>query len=272
MKPPRLRKSRPEKAMELISSRTNEQVKQFVRVREGTFDNPLCFAVEGAKLLAEVARSEHAVLQVFVVQGYEDKVPAVAAHQVFAVTPEVMHKLSGLRSPSWVVAVCSRKPSPGPDRVLRRTPWLVLDGVQDPGNVGSILRSAEALGNVPVVLLPPAPSPFQEKVIRASMGSALRAHYWRPPSAEEFLAEQRARGVTLWALDRKGEVVLADLPAEGERAFVVGGEGHGLSGAVAAAVERTVRIPIRGQVESLNAAAAAAILLYHLGARKREPR
>lgn len=258
--------------MELISSRTNDQVKQFIRVREGTYDNPLCFAVEGVKLLAEVARSEHAVLQVFIVQGYEDKLPPVPAHQVFAVTPEVMHKLSGLKSPAWVAALCCRKESRGPGQVLRRTPWLVLDGVQDPGNVGSILRSAEALGHVPVVLLPPAPSPFQEKVIRTSMGSALRTPYWRPPDAETFLVRARERGVRLWALDVKGEVDLADLPAESGQAFVIGGEGHGLSGGIAAAVERTVRIPIRPQVESLNAAAAAAILLYHLSARRRESR
>ena len=258
--------------MELISSRTNDQVKQFVRVREGTSDNPLCFAVEGAKLLAEVARSAHAVLQVFVVQGYEDKLPPVAAHQVFAVTPEVMHKLSGLRSPAWVAALCGRKEPKGPGQVLRRTPWLVLDGVQDPGNVGSILRSAEALGNVPVVLLPPAPSPFQDKVIRASMGSALRAPYWRLPGADDFLAQAHERGGRLWALDVKGGVALADVPAEADQAFVIGGEGHGLSGGIAAAVERTVRIPIRAPVESLNAAAAAAILLYHLSARRREAR
>ncbi len=258
--------------MELISSRTNDQVKQFIRVREGTYDNPLCFAVEGAKLLAEVARSEHAVLQVFVVQGYEDKLPPVPAHQVFAVTPEVMHKLSGLKSPAWVAALCCRKESRGPGQVLRRTPWLVLDGVQDPGNVGSILRSAEALGHVPVVLLPPAPSPFQEKVIRTISGSALRTPYWLPPDAETFLVRVRERGVRLWALDVKGEVDLADLSAESGQAFIIGGEGHGLSGGIAAAVERTVRIPIRPQVESLNAAAAAAILLYHLSASRRESR
>ncbi len=202
------------------------------------------------------------MLQVFVVQGYEDKLPPVAAHQVFAVTPEVMHKLSGLRSPAWVAALCGCGTEKGPGQVLRRTPWLVLDGVQDPGNVGSILRSAEERwSSVPVVLLPPAPSPFRDKVIRASMGSALQAPYWRPPNSTAF-SRAHEQGVRLWALDVKGGVALADVPAEADQAFVIGGEGHGLSGGIAAAVERTVRIPIRAPVESLNAAAAAAILLY----------
>jgi TrmH family RNA methyltransferase len=248
----------------VIRSRTNGLVKEYVRRRDDAASHSTWFVVEGAKLLAEAARSRHAVEQVFVLEGWESKLPEVRGAEVHRVAGPVMEKLSTLASPGWVAALCRRTPGLPPSELLRRTPWLVLDGIQDPGNLGTILRSAEAFGAPPVVLLPPAPSPFQEKVIRASTGSSLRVEYWRPTSHDEFLAALRREGVILCALSPGGDTDLDHAPAGGSRAFIVGNEGHGLSPALAPHVARTVRIPMDPAVESLNAATAASLLLYHL--------
>lgn len=260
----------------VIRSRTNGLVREYIRRRDDAASHSTWFVVEGAKLLAEAARSPHAVTQVFVLEGWEARLPEVPGADVRLVAGPVMEKLSTLTSPGWVVALCRRTPGPPPLALLRRTPWLVLDGIQDPGNLGTILRSAEAFGAPPVVLLPPAPSPFQEKVIRASTGSSLRVGYWRPAGHDEFLAALRREGVILCALRSDGDTELDHLPQGGSRAFIVGNEGHGVSPALEPHVARTIRIPMDPAVESLNAAAAASLLLYQLyragGRRGKGPR
>ncbi len=248
----------------LISSRQNEKIKQFLKVRSDAAANHPWFVVEGEKLLRELLRSPHEPWQVFVLDGWEGKLPATAAREIYRVTPEVMEKLSSLKSPGWVVTLCRRQEVAEPGSMLARTPWIVLDGIQDPGNVGTIFRTAEAFGISPVVLLPPSPSPFQEKVIRGSAGSSLRVPYWRPPDHAAFLEELHRRRMTLWALDPQGDVELKLVPSEGANAFLIGNEGHGPSPVLAPAVSRTVRIPIAAGVDSLNAAVSAALLLHRI--------
>jgi TrmH family RNA methyltransferase len=145
--------------------------------------------------------------------------------------------------------------APATPRVL-----LVLDAVQDPGNFGTLVRSAEALGAAGVISLPGTVDPWNPKAIRAAVGSSFRlpiaSAEW--PAAAEAL---RSAGYRLLA----GAVGGAPVPVGLERAaLVVGNEGAGVSPAVLAGVDATVGIPLRGRAESLNVAAAAAILLYEL--------
>lgn len=249
--------------MERIESRQNEKVKRVVKLRsEGAAALPL-FVVEGEKLLLEVTRSSHRIEQLFVLEGWSGDCP-VGVSECWEVTAPVMEKLTGLACPSPVLAVCRMAPQERHGAFSSGVPWLVLDGVQDPGNVGTIFRSAEAFGQTPLVLLPPAVNPFQEKVLRAGAGSSLRLPHWRAESSELFLEQAETMGLTLWSLDARGEVTLEEIPCHGAHAFIVGNEGHGLSEALAHRIHRRVRIPMSGTVESLNAAVSASLLLYRL--------
>lgn len=154
--------------------------------------------------------------------------------------------------PRWTAADLGRAPPP---QVV-----LVLDAVQDPGNFGTLVRSAEALGAAGVLALPGTVDPWNPKAIRAAVGSSFRTPIvsltWT--EAGEWL---RGRGFEVIAAAVGGEPVRR---SERPVALVVGNEGAGISSEVAAGVDRVMGIPLRGRAESLNVAAAAAILLYEL--------
>lgn len=139
---------------------------------------------------------------------------------------------------------------------------LVLDRVQDPGNVGTIIRTAHALGASGVVLLPGSALVTHPKVLRAAMGSTFHLPVVRT-DREEVRAWLADHGVEVWVADTQGERVHGGSP-RGPVAVVVGNEGAGVSDEWRAAAARLVSIPMASGVESLNAATAAAILLYEV--------
>jgi TrmH family RNA methyltransferase len=139
---------------------------------------------------------------------------------------------------------------------------LVLDSVQDPGNVGTILRTAAALGATATVALPGTVDLWNAKVVRSAMGASFH-HVAFHSDAEEFFAFLEAEGVALWGADVAGVPVGSVMPPA-TLALAVGNEGAGLSSTVRARAERLVSLPISGAVESLNVSVAAGILLYEL--------
>ena len=139
---------------------------------------------------------------------------------------------------------------------------LVLDAVQDPGNVGTILRTALALGVDATVALPGTVDLWNAKVVRGAMGASFR-HAAFHSSIEELSAYLDASGTMLWGADGGGEPVDA-LEAPARLALAVGNEGGGLSSTVRARANKLVSLPIEGDVESLNVAIATGILLYQL--------
>ena len=139
---------------------------------------------------------------------------------------------------------------------------LVLDAVQDPGNVGTILRTAVALGADATIALPGTVDLWNAKVVRGAMGASFR-HVVLHASLEDFTAFANAESVEMWGADVAGEPV-GSREAPPRLALVVGNEGAGLSSSMRERVTRFVSLPITGDVESLNVAVAAGILLYQL--------
>jgi TrmH family RNA methyltransferase len=139
---------------------------------------------------------------------------------------------------------------------------LVLDALQDPGNVGTILRTAEALGVDATVALPGTVDLWNAKVVRGAMGASFR-HPAFHVTAEELFAFVAANGVELWGADTDGEPV-DGITAPEKLGLAVGNEGAGLSSSLRERVTRSVSLPIAGAVESLNVAVATGILLYQL--------
>lgn len=155
-------------------------------------------------------------------------------------------------TPSWELALLSQG---DPPRVV-----LVLDAVQDPGNFGTLVRSAEALGAAGVIALPGTVDPWNAKAVRAAVGSTFRLPVV-PASWEHAKGWLRAEGFRILGADAGGTQAPQGLDRV---ALVVGNEGAGLSDAVRADADALVGIPLRGRAESLNVAAAAAILLHEL--------
>ena len=139
---------------------------------------------------------------------------------------------------------------------------LLLDGVQDPGNVGTILRTAAALRASATIALPGTVDLWNPKVIRSSMGAQFH-HPALHAGVEETLQFLERNAVDLWATDSEGSP-LGRGPVPAKLAIAVGNEGAGISSSIRAKAQRTVSLPISGDVESLNVAVAAGILLYEL--------
>jgi TrmH family RNA methyltransferase len=176
-----------------------------------------------------------------------------------------LEKLADTEHPQGVLAVIEPRPWRIQDiRLAKGAVVIVLDGVQDPGNVGTILRTAHGLGAAGVVALPGTAELGNSKVMRGSMGALFRLPAITS-EAEEFLAWAKRSGVELWTTATEGEpvnrLIVSDRPAV---ALVLGNEGAGVSPALASAARRRVAIPLASGVESLNVAVAAGILLYEV--------
>lgn len=212
------------------------------------------FIAEGPVMLGEALRSGVEILRVFARRELLPELPALEC-PVHPVSEPVLSKLSGVPAPQGVVFVCAMPR----DAALTRGAVLALDELRDPGNMGTILRTAEAFGVRNVALLGRCVDPYAPKVVRAAMGSLFRV---RPVSCT--MAEVRAAcpGPVLAAVldgDSRpiGECSLRDA------CVVIGNEAHGVSPEVRAACDGGVHIPICG-AESLNAAMAAGIFLYEM--------
>lgn len=188
--------------------------------------------------------------------------------EVMAVTTAVMEALSPVRTPSGVVAIGTRE-AVTLDAVFGRAPQLVLLAfdVQDPGNLGAMVRAAEAAGATGLIACGASADPFGWKALRGSMGSAFRLPVARA-SVEAALEAARAAGIRILAAVPRVGHPLFETDLRRPTAFLLGSEGSGLPLGLLQQADATLTIPMRAPVESLNVAVAAALLLYE-AARQR---
>jgi TrmH family RNA methyltransferase len=187
---------------------------------------------------------------------------ADAGVEVVGVSTSVMAAISPVRSPSAIVALADR-PHPAPDRLYSSTAPLVVVAVdiQDPGNVGAIVRVAEAGGASGVVVAGASADAYGWKALRGSMGSVLRLPIV-VQKARDDLFEPRRHGCRVLATAPRGGRSLFDLDLTGPFAVLIGGEGRGLAPSLLAEADERLTIPMQPPVESLNAAVTAALIVY----------
>jgi TrmH family RNA methyltransferase len=226
--------------------------------------------VEGIRAVEELLRSQLAINGLLVAPKLVDSPRGVAlidaarsrGLEVAEVDEKEFRSAAETESPQGIVAI-ARTPTRGFDALRDVSPMriLLLDAVQDPGNVGTIIRTAAALGASATIALPGTVDVWNAKVVRSAMG----AHFNHPAfhasweDAESFL---KTASIPLWAADSNGESIPSGKPAR--LALAVGNEGGGLTSAVRAAAQRVISVPISNTVESLNVAVAAGILLHEL--------
>lgn len=180
--------------------------------------------------------------------------------EVSEVTDSDLTDAADTDTPQGIIAI-AEQPERSFDSIETDGIILVLDGIQDPGNVGTILRTAEAFGVAATVALAGTADLWNPKVVRSAMG-ALFSHQAFQSSVTETVEFLRAHAIPMWATSAAGEAI-GRVSGETGVAIVVGNEGSGVSADLLAGASRTVSIPIRG-VESLNVAVATGILLYVL--------
>ena len=244
---------------ERITSRKNpllQQVKKLLSSKKER-ENAGLFVSDGTKLLEEAVKYYPGLETVILSDGVEVNLPDHV--RVIRVPGDVMESISPMQTPQGALFLCrlpekqSFQPKPG---------MLILDGIQDPGNIGTILRTADAL-EVPVVLLEGCADPYSHKVVRSSMGAVFRT----PVIQSDWEQVQRACReagipVAVTALsDRAKDIRGSDLK---KMAVVIGSEGRGVRQEILTAADHELIIPMNPRCESLNAAIAAAIVMWQM--------
>lgn len=245
--------------MERITARKNpllQQVRRLLTSRKER-ENAGLFVADGTKLLEEAIRWWPGLDTVILSDGVEVSVPE--GIRLVRIPEDVMQSVSPMQTPQGALFLCRL---PERTQFVPRPGMLLLDGIQDPGNLGTILRTADAL-DIPVALLEGCADPYSHKTVRASMGAVFRGPVVQTTWAEAreaFATTGVPIGVTALS-DRAVDLRSADLK---NMAVVIGSEGRGVRQEILENTGAELIIPMNGRCESLNAAIASAIVMWQM--------
>lgn len=256
-----------------IKSRENHRLKELAKLcssRRARRESRL-FVLEGVRLcldaLSNGIRPKEAYLTREGLERLGGNVNLIeaACEACFLIDGAAAEKLSDTKHPQGIFLLCEMNQNVPSGSLCISRGILILSSLQDPGNVGTIFRSADAFGLGGVVLSADCPDPYSPKVLRSAMGSVFRLPFRIEEDLPAYLGRLRLQEVPVYAAALSEQSVsILDLPLQGA-AVVIGNEGNGLSDSVLAACEKKVTIPISARCESLNAAVAAAIFAWEIG-------
>lgn len=254
----------------MIKSVSNGRVKQIVqwqtKAKERRKDG--VFLAEGIKMFEEAP--EELVQEVYLSADIEKKLrekqttfEKLQRTGYEVVLPEVFAKMSDTQTPQGILTVLKRleydleELLDKPDSL-----FVILENLQDPGNLGTIVRTGEGAGITGVIMSNQTVDIYNPKTIRATMGSVYRVPFLYVDDLREVMRKLREKGVHTYAAHLQGSNYYDTFSFRESTAFLIGNEGNGLSKELADMAENYLKIPMEGQVESLNAAVAAALLMY----------
>lgn len=259
---------------ELITSRKNEIIKHAARLSssaEYRREQGL-FVAEGARLCSDAAKSGIAVKILFFTaqarEKYEEYLNQIlpVAEAAYEIAPHVAELLSETKTPQGVFCVCGmRKHTADLANLDLSRHYLALENIQDPSNLGAVLRTGEALGMGGVILAGKCCDIYSPKVLRASMGAVFRLPFFAAENMAQAAALLNAKGfLTLAAVPDFRAKKITEFDFHTPTVIAVGNEGNGLTPEAITACSQKVTIPMLGRAESLNASASAAILMWEM--------
>lgn len=254
-----------------ITSKNNDQLKYLRKLSSKSFrDAERTFVIEGTKLFREAVKNNLSFKQVFVTQDWLETntgasrncFDALAEKGVLiAMIPSsIFSSVSSLQKPEGIIGVLSKMSVPsGP---FKR--YVLLEDVQDPYNVGTIIRTADAAGFDCVVTSAKTADVYNEKVLRGSMGSVFHLSIYQVESLPDYVQQLKNQKITIIGTALTGSSLWERKPLTGSLAIVMGNESRGMSEPMRQTCDLLLKIPILGQAESLNVATAAGIIMYDL--------
>ena len=259
----------------IVTSRQHALVKTCRAVARGDAERAL---IDGWHLLRDAIAAGMTIDTVAIVEAMvgtpptdeDDALIRGLGPRVNTVSASVMDALSPVRSPSGVIAIVRRRAWTF-EALLDRMPALIViaDGLQDPGNMGAIIRAAEAGGASGIVLTGASADPWGWKALRAAMGSTFRVPSYVASEASGVYDRLSAAGVRILATTPRDGAAMYDVDLRGPIAIAIGSEGAGLTRALVERAHARLTIPMADGVESLNAAVAAALVVYEAARQRR---
>ena len=257
----------------MITSASNTRVKKVAALNQKAKERRQeeKYVVEGVKMFLEAPEEE--IEEIYVAEGFQNAacMEKLAGRPFETVSEEVFRKMSDTAAPQGILCVMRQKKYALADLLAAENPLLmILEDIQDPGNLGTILRTGEGAGIAGVIMSRETADIYNPKTIRSTMGSIYRVPFVYVPSLEEAAAQLREEGIRLFAAHLKGKSWYDGEDYREGSAFFIGNEGNGLREETAALADTYIKIPMEGRVESLNAAMASGILMYEAARQRRK--
>lgn len=258
----------------MITSTQNEKIKHAAALQQKAKlrKEESLFVVEGGRLFLEAPISlirEVYVSEAFLKNADEGMKEKLAKTGYEEVSEQVFAKISDTKTPQGILAVLAQQTYRREELLGSAPLLLLLENIQDPGNLGTILRTAEGAGATGVILSPGCADLYQPKVVRSTMGSLFRVPFYRSGDLQQEIRFLQDHKVRVYAAYLEGSERYDEVSYREGSAFVIGNEGNGLTKETAAAADARVRIPMAGKLESLNAAVSAALLAYEAARQRR---
>ena len=259
----------------MITSTKNDQVKAVIELRKKARarNEQGLFAVEGVRMAAELPKDQ--VKSIYVSETFAknpENAAILAEYPGYElVSDSVFAVMSDTQTPQGVLALV-RQFSYGMDELLksdRPAHLMVLENLQDPGNLGTILRAGEGAGITGLIMSRDTVDIYNPKVIRSTMGTVFRVPFFYTDDLEQTVLDLKARGIRVFAAHLAGKNNYEQEDYTGNTAFLIGNEGNGLTEKLSNLADTWVKIPMAGKVESLNAAIAASILMFETARQRR---
>ena len=245
--------------MTIITSKANSVVKNAKKLHQKKY-RKFAYLIEGWHLFEEAVQAGVTIEKIFALENYRDQLAAFP--QTVWVSEDILLDLADSQTPQGIVAVVQKEEVGQVD--LSQGKFLFLEDVQDPGNVGTIIRTADAAGFTGVIVSDKSADIYSLKTLRSMQGSHFHLPIYRM-SSQALLEEAKKAGIPVLATTlSKGSVDYRELPPIENFVLVMGNEGQGISPLMAESADQLVHISMKGKAESLNVAVAAGILIFHL--------
>ena len=256
----------------MITSTSNQQMKNLsLLMKKAKARNEQgVFVVEGRKMAEEIPQNwleKTYVSETFLHENgsfLEDWDYEVVSDSVFKA-------VSDTQTPQGILCLV-KKPEYELEQLLtgEDTHLLILESIQDPGNLGTMLRTGEGAGISGVIMNQTTVDLFNPKTIRSTMGSIYRVPFFVAQDLKQTIEDLKNRGISVYAAHLKGTLCYDEPDYKKPTAFMIGNEGNGLSEEIASCADTYIKIPMQGQVESLNAAISATLLMYETNRQRRQ--
>ncbi|MDF2541852.1 MAG: hypothetical protein K0S47_1570 [Herbinix sp.] len=261
----------------MISSISNPRMKNLILLQKKAKEREEqgVFVIEGRKMFEEAKEAGDLLMKTYVSESfYHAKMQEDPMYfedtDMELVTDAVMKEVSETKTPQGILALV--KAQGYTLEQIIKAPYaslLLLEDIRDPGNLGTILRSAEGAGITGVILNNSCVDIYNPKVVRSTMGSIYRVPFYYAKDFEEAIEEMKEMGIRIYAAHLSGKPYDSDGNFTEKCALLIGNEANGLSPQISAKADALIKIPMAGKVESLNAAVAAAILMYEIARQRR---
>lgn len=258
-----------------ITSRKNEKIIGASKLCDKKFrDREGLFCAEGAKLLDEIIKSEMEIECIFFTQKaldvYEKLLQEAKSKQYYLVTDEVYEKFSSESAPQGIFVCAKKKPHPTlSDEIYSKGSFIILEDIQNPQNLGAILRCAYSLGGKKIILTRSCADVFSPKTLRSAMGSAFKCDIYFTDDICQSIERLRQLGKNVYCTHLHSQsLTIGSFSFKEDDSVVIGNEGRGVSNGVVEKCTSSVIIPMYRGAESLNAATASSIIIWEMNKSK----